>query len=498
VASWKELCESVSHFWARRPALWIALQIYLGFIFSIQHQGWIATLFFLLLALPLTRSRQLTALAIWIGAVLTGYLLYRQPELPKEGWHGKAEIQILSVSPSRALFGKGWSYRAQVRSFTRDGEDRPSSAIRRVPVYLSARSARPPAHCDYRVEGTLLRKRRGYALKTSREWTPIPGTWSLAETRRHWHERVEGYFKKRMRDPEGAALVSGLLVGDFCDVQTLFDFGQLGLQHMMAISGFHFSMIAISIAWILRLFMTRRVAAIVLGALLTLYLVIVGLSPATHRAWAAALVTLSGVAIGRTTNGLNTLGIAGIVVLLSNPVACGSLAFQFSFAATGAILLYYPLIDGWLRRCFTSYPLGEAGEMRLLQQHAYLFLLLIRRSLALLVAVHLAVVPMTLCIFHSFSLLGLFYNLLFPFLLSSLILTLPWIALGDLLFGWGFSLADWLTGLMLDMAHYAPVAIDYTVRADWIAGWAVGGWLLLLLFARMRNKDVAQLESLRI
>lgn len=486
------------HFWARRPALWIALQIYLGFVFSIQGHGWTATLFFLAILLSLTPSHRFIALAIWIAAIAAGFLLYRQPQLPREGWSGKAEIQILSVSPSRALFGTGWSYRAQVNSFTRDGEDHPSSAVRRLPVYLSVGKKRPLANCDYKVEATLIAKRRGYALKTRGDWEPVPGSWSLAERRRSWHERVEGYFKGRMREAEGAALLSGLLIGDFCDVQTLFDFGQLGLQHMMAISGFHFSMIGISIAWILRLLMPRRAAPLCLGVLLTFYLLVVGVAPATHRAWVAALTALLGVVMGRTADGLNTLGIAGAVVLLWNPAACQSLGFQFSFAATAAILLYYSPVDCWLRRHFTSLSLGQVGEMALLQQHAYLLLLLIRRSLALLIAVHLAVVPMTLCYFHTFSLLGLFYNLLFPFLLSTLILLLPWIVLCDLLVGWGFSLVDGLVGLMLEMAHYAPVSLDYAIRSDWIGGWVVGGWLLMCLIVRMRNKEIAQLEPLRL
>lgn len=495
---WREIRASAPLFMRRRPAFLAALSLYLGFVFSVQGCPCLSIIFLLSLLLPLSRRQQFVGCAIWLATVAAGMALYREPTLPKEGWRGQAEVEIVSVARNRALFGKGWSYKARLRNFTCEGESRPSRKVKGVPLFLSSTKRRHLANCDYLIPGTLVAKRRGLSFKPSGEWERVEGSWSLAEWRHKQHQRVEEYLHSRMEDEEGAALLSGLLVGELCNIQTLFDFGHLGLQHMMAISGFHFSMIGASIAWLLRLMLPRRWAALVLGLLLTYYFLLVGVGPATQRAWIAAIVAILGVVVGRKSDALNTLGLAGIGVLLWDPAACKSLGFQFSFAATGAILLYTQPVERWLSRCFSSLTLGQVQELGPVDQHGYLLLVLVRRALALAIAVHSVVIPLSLCLFHRFSLLGLFYNLLFPFLLSLLILLLPWIALLDLLFHRGFSIADGIVRLILDMAHLAPTAFDYVVRVDWIGGGAVAVWLLLLLVVRMRNKEIAPLDPLRL
>ena len=73
-----------------------------------------------------------------------------------------------------------------------------------------------------------------------------------------------------------------------------FEFGRFGLQHIMAISGFHFAILAGFFSFGLHLMLNRRVANAFLIALLSTYFVFLGAGPSILRAWMTILITLGG------------------------------------------------------------------------------------------------------------------------------------------------------------------------------------------------------------
>lgn len=235
----------------------------------------------------------------------------------------------------------------------------------------------------------------------------------------------------------------------------LHEFGRFGLQHIMAISGFHFAIFAAIFSLILKLVLRRRMATILLILLLSAYFLFLGLSPSIMRAWITVMVSLAGGLFEKRGSGLNALGLSLMAILLYDPLLSLHVGFQYSFAATGAILLLYNPCHELLAHLFPKRNLEEALKMDRFDQHGYILLTFFRQAMALGMAVNIVTVPMMLYHFHKFPVMSLLYNLFFPTMvsLSMLLLILA------LLIGWLPPLSDILHNLN---THYTRFMLDYT------------------------------------
>jgi competence protein ComEC len=118
----------------------------------------------------------------------------------------------------------------------------------------------------------------------------------------------------------------------------------------MAISGLHFSIIATFLGLILGLFVSRKIASVTMIILMSAYFIFLGTSPSVTRAWIAIMLALMSLLLGKRSSGLNALGIGILVVVLWDPLAMREVGFQFSFAVTAAILLWYAPCDVLLQK----------------------------------------------------------------------------------------------------------------------------------------------------
>lgn len=150
-------------------------------------------------------------------------------------------------------------------------------------------------------------------------------------------------------------LIKALLLGDrsalAVDTQLLLQ--RTGTAHLLAISGLHIGIAVLFSATMIKLLLllipsvmnfiprTFLIAAAALP-IATFYAILAGLSLSTQRAL-IMLVSFCVVLFLRRNTGLfNTLLLAGVVVLLIDPVAVLSAGFWFSFAAV-AVLLFSSL-----------------------------------------------------------------------------------------------------------------------------------------------------------
>ncbi len=392
------------------------------------HTWWV------LLALPLVWR--------WTPVVLAAYLFASISFAPPTDTVGRGVLHITDLSTTASRFSHGHRLQGHIDGF----------GGRRVPVnaYFSSKWERPPCDRDYVVTGELIDGRR-LVIDPTVPWEEVSHTWSAAEWRHGVKSRVGRYLRRRIRDRRAAEFGVGLVTGDFNEPTLMWDFQRLGLQHLMAISGFHFSLVALFLGAILRPLLSARVAGSVLVLLLSSYFVFIGYSPSVQRAWVMAVAVLSGWVIGRRCDALNALGLALLVVLLLDPLCVRSIGFQFSFFCTAAILLYYQPMERALRFLFSHFDLKEARRLSLLDQHGYLLLTLFRRAVALLLAVHLIALPLTLYHFGQFPILSLLYNLFFPLLVTVAMLLMPLAAVT----GWWWPV-EAVLGLAIDITRAVP------------------------------------------
>lgn len=447
----------MSLFWQKYPALHYSLFFLLGCYFAIE-QSWMVLIplaFLIATQWPFSKkslSRLSLGLAIGLLAAISVHARFSLPELPPEGRSERFEFQIESLTQSKTHFGRCWVYRGWIR----DGN---AHTPCRVILPENRNIERPLADKSYMIKGRLVQKPHfHYQLLIDKfeSWIPIDDSWSMAEYRYQAKCALGQFIQGCIKDQQPSLFLTGMATGEFDDKQLFFEFGRFGLQHIMAISGFHFSILSAVLAVMLGICLSRKYSIGLQVFLLCIYCIFLGSNPSIMRAWLAAMIVLLGLAFGKRACGLNSLGIAMLVILLYNPLLCMNIGFQFSFAATTGILLLFQKFDSLWQRIFPVRRLNEAASMSLVSQHGYLILSYFRQGLALTCAVNLITAPLVLFYFHKFAAMGLIYNLFFPLMVSvSLFLLIT----GSLVFLLIPPVGIWVHELN---AHYTRFVLNYT------------------------------------
>lgn len=432
---WNSFIKYYNHFWRCYPALWYGLMIYLGACTVIQKHNvvYIALIFLFLPYCLLLKNRHiwkhgLISLLLFSATVFYVSQHYEFPQISNKGILGKAHIKISTINNIVSPFSRSVLVKGTIKEFTPEGSDK--VIAKNIPFSLfTKRSVNSFSNSSDCIVKATLKKYRGihYILKPLKNasWQALKEKLNIATWRYNAKYTVSKYIKNNITTPQTASFLTGITTGEFDDQLLRFNLSKLGLQHIMAISGFHFTIIATFLALLLKPWIMPNKIALILTPLLISYAIFIGNSPSIQRALICVLIALWGIVLHRKSIAINSLGIALSIIILYDPLVCQHIGFQFSFLATFAILLFYPLVELVLYDFFPARNLMTAMQMKTIDQHGYIFSSLLRRSLSLVVAVHVVVLPLILYHFHKFPLLSLIYNLFFPFLISlSLILLL--------------------------------------------------------------------------
>jgi competence protein ComEC len=167
-------------------------------------------------------------------------------------------------------------------------------------------------------------------------------------------ERLRSVIGERVRarlEGDVGAVATTLINGDRAVLgdDVTFAFRASGLQHILSISGLHFTMVAFGIFGALRLlfaaieplalrYNTKKwaAAAALVGGFL--YLLISGAAIPATRAFLMLTIVLLAVLVDRRALTMRNVAIAAGVILLFNPEYLLSVSFQMSFAAVMALI----------------------------------------------------------------------------------------------------------------------------------------------------------------
>lgn len=489
--------ETLADFWRHYPALLYGIAALLGSATALS-MIWppIVGLIAAFLLLPLftqnkqARWRAWLAMLVAAASCILTHERYQFPEnVPLK--NGIADVEITSVSALKTPFGPIWGYEGTMRSFLYNGQ----IVAKGFPVRLSMpRETRKEAHLErpligmrYQFKAHLKETSQGgYALTPVRgePWLPVEHINPLAEWRFAAKSALHQHLQTHIADPHVVAFLTGIITGEFDDRVLAYELGRFGLQHLMAISGLHFSILATLIGFGLGLVFSRTAASLLLIACMTLYFIFLGDSPSVTRAWIASVLALSTIFFERHSLALNSLGVGLLIVILWNPLAMQDIGFQFSFGVTAAILLWFSPCEKWLQTLFPKRSLSQAISMDIWDQHGYCFLHFLRQALALSIAVNLVALPITLFHFHKFPLMGLVYNLFFPALVSVSMLLLLMGSFFALIFPWLgaqlHALNEIYTQALLNLTFHLPKNLD---AMTWRTASLTAELLLILLTA---------------
>lgn len=174
-------------------------------------------------------------------------------------------------------------------------------------------------------------------------------------------ERTRLYFLKlRSRllsrikmDDEAYAVVAAMALGDKSALtQELRDvYSVTGASHILALSGLHLGIIYM----LLSFFVLRRwkvLSQLLLVLSIWAFVFLVGLSTSVVRS-AVMLSVYAVFSLGkREKMSINTLAFTAIVMLMLNPLSLFDVGFQMSFMAVFSILMFLPLLDGFVSQKF--------------------------------------------------------------------------------------------------------------------------------------------------
>lgn len=167
---------------------------------------------------------------------------------------------------------------------------------------------------------------------------------------------VKNMFGKLFPQGQHAGTLSALFLSDkqTMDTKLLQSYRQVGLAHVLCVSGLHVGMISVAIGTFLGIFLYGnrrkikwRAIVSVIGTFLFCFMV--GWQPSVMRAAVMFAFLTLGRVWQRQGDSLNNLFLAAFVLLLWEPLWLFDLGFQLSFLSVFGILIFMP----WIRK--TSY-----------------------------------------------------------------------------------------------------------------------------------------------
>lgn len=173
-----------------------------------------------------------------------------------------------------------------------------------------------------------------------------PEVFSLLYSLAPLRERFQSALRSVLPGEEGA-LIAALCLGIRTDLSsaTAAAFRNSGLAHLLVVSGLHLTMVAVTMRRLLRR-LGYRLSAVLTIPFILVFMLLVGFTPSVCRAGVMCLVWLGGYLVSRRQDGLNSLGLAAMLLLAENPYTLQNAGFQLSFMATAGILLIAPRLMG--------------------------------------------------------------------------------------------------------------------------------------------------------
>ncbi len=152
----------------------------------------------------------------------------------------------------------------------------------------------------------------------------------------------------RLFNQSSGALLGGMLFGGTSGLskEAAENFRTAGLTHLVAISGYNFSLLAFFIVSIFEfLYVPRRIVSVVTIALLIIFFILVGPSASAARAVLMSGMILVAKIFGRQRNISHIFTVVAAGLLLVNPLSLRyDAGFVLSFVATGTLIYAVPLV----------------------------------------------------------------------------------------------------------------------------------------------------------
>jgi competence protein ComEC len=246
-----------------------------------------------------------------------------------------------------------------------------------------------------------------------------------------WRTELGGRMERWYGEQGGFMKSLVLGIREDLDPDQFRQFSELGLTHILAISGLHVAVVLGGLAAVLRLArITRETNLLICMMAVPPYVLLTGASPSAIRAGLMALLALFALRIRIAKEALHLAAMAALVMLAWEPYYLYDVGFQLSFLVTVGLIIGVPMFQSLIRL-----------KPKWLSD-----------TIAVTTVAQAVSFPITIYYFNQFSLLSWSANLILVPLLSLIVLPLGMISLllgflWEPLGGWIGKPAAWVNEL---------------------------------------------------
>jgi competence protein ComEC len=159
-------------------------------------------------------------------------------------------------------------------------------------------------------------------------------------------EKIKSYSAKTWllhTDQSVQSLLSATLIGNRDDLskEIISQFRSSGLAHLLAISGFHFALIAFIVQIIVSIFPIKpHLKLLICLAILSLYPILTGFSPSIMRAWIFYVFYVLSQIFQLRKDSMNTYLLSMAISLIYAPNQIRQIGFMLSYCAVFPLLIF--------------------------------------------------------------------------------------------------------------------------------------------------------------
>lgn len=304
-----------------------------------------------------------------------------------------------------------------------------------------------------------------------------------AVIRRSLTDLIDRFFPQ-----DTAFFAKALLLGDRSDVdyEANTDFKISGISHVIAVSGFHVSILfsLVYLATGKRRFLTGLIGIPVV----VLFAAVAGFTPSITRACIMQILMMAALMLDREYDPSTALSFAVLVMLLADPLTVTSVSFQLSVACMAGIFLFSGRIKAWVDGfAIWGDTKGKKWKRRLRAGFS--------GGISMTLSSMFFTTPLVAWYFGTVSLVGILTNLLTLWVISLVFYGIMVVCLLALVWPWGAAALAWLVSWPVRyvlavsgaLASF-PLAAVYTCSI-YVAAWLVVCYVLIGVFLVFRERQ---------
>lgn len=315
-------------------------------------------------------------------------------------------------------------------------------------------------------------------------WFCLPAVW-----RNKLLEDLEDLFPE-----DTVGFVQALILGERekLDYETQTALKVSGIQHVVAVSGLH---VSILFGLISALVLHRRYASLFVSVpVLLLFAAVVGFTPSVTRACIMQILILIAEAAFKDYDPPTALAFSVLVMLTANPMTITSVSFQLSVGCMIGIIVFHRKINLWIRARKWFGSVKGKGIIPKLKRWC-------SSSVSVTLSAMMITTPFVAYYFGAVSLIGVLTNLLtlwcISFVFYGVVICCVFHAVGFGAAGFLANIIAWPIRYVLAVAKLFskfPLAAVYT-ESGYIVIWLIVCYVMLVVFLLLKKKHPVTLLS---